>query len=54
MHRYDTDIGVISGTILTSTPISVKKLTISVKPSYGYTPIFTDIGVISGTISVKI
>ncbi len=34
-----------------STPISVKKLTISVVARNGYTQIFTDIGVISGTTS---
>ena len=53
IHRYDTDIGVISEPILTFSPISVKNVTISVVATYGYTPIFTDIGVISGPISAK-
>jgi hypothetical protein len=53
IHRYNTDIGIISEPILTKSPILVRELTISVVATYGYTLIFTDIrvGVILGAIS---
>ncbi len=54
LRRYRRHIGADMTPISVFSPISVKKLTISVVATHGYPIIYADIGVISGPISAYI